>query len=404
MKLRTALTLVLSAWLAIVGAVAATAQGGAASDRFAITGGAQTLEDILARQRGERVDDSFRREAIGNLDAARPSIAPLGTLGGVSDAELWRALRYGEVDLNTTVPGGPGAVVIQDGGMWWLQLRNGPLRIYGGYLLLGVIGLLALFYLIRGRIRLEGTPTGRKVVRFKAIERFAHWLMAGSFILLGLTGLTTLYGRVALIPPIGKEAFAALANASKLIHNWVAWGFIAGLAMVFVLWVAKNFPKRYDLVWMIKAGGLLTRGVHPPAGMFNAGEKIVFWAVMVFGVLISLSGVELLFPFRFELFSHMFKVLNDLGIPQMIGLGPIDTALSPQEEMQFAHLSHVIVAFVFIALVLAHIYIGSIGMEGALEGMTRGTVDVQWAKEHHNIWYEELETQGAPQAEGTPAE
>ena len=408
MTLRLAFTLLLSFWLAVVGTPMAHAQEEApatsAPDRNAITGGAQTLEDILARQRGEKVDLSFRRNALGNAENAPPLISPLGTRGSVSDAEIYRAFRYGDADITTSVSAPAAEVVIQDGGMWWLELRNGPLRKYGGYLLLGMIALLALFYLVRGKIRLEHPPTGRKIARFTVIERFAHWLMATSFILLGLTGLTTLFGRPWLIGLLGKDAYATVATFSKLIHNWVAWGFIAGLVLVFLFWAGKNLPKTYDLVWLLKGGGLFSKGVHPPAGKFNAGEKIVFWAVVIFGAMITATGISLLFPFQFEYFAPTFRVLNDLGIPQMVGFGPLETTLSPQEEMQWSHLWHITVAFVFMALILAHIYLGSIGMEGALEAMTKGTVDVEWAKEHHGIWYEELQAQGAGTAEKTPAE
>ena len=161
-------------------AIGQEAPDGTTPDPRAATGGAQTLEDILARQQGLRIDDSFRRDAIGNPDAAAAPIDQLGTLGGVSDPELWRALRYGEVDLtvSTRMPGAD--MVIQDGGMRWLVFREGPLLHYGGYLLLGMLVLLVLFYLIRGKIRIEGEHSGQTITRFNALERFGHWLMAGS--------------------------------------------------------------------------------------------------------------------------------------------------------------------------------------------------------------------------------
>ena len=98
--------------------------------------------------------------------------------------------------------------------MAWLQFREGPLLTYGGYFLLGTIGLLALFYLIRGRIRIGEGRAGVTILRFNFVERFAHWLLAGSFILLGLTGLITLFGRKGLIPFIGHDAYSTIAVAS----------------------------------------------------------------------------------------------------------------------------------------------------------------------------------------------
>ena len=157
-----------------------------------------------------------------------------------------------------------------------LAWRSGPLATYGAWLLGATILLLALFFLVRGRIRIDGEKTGRTITRFKAVERFGHWLLAGSFILLGITGLLTLFDRFAIIPLIGKDAFAPVAYASKWIHNNVAWAFMLGLIMVFVMWVAHNIPNKTDLKWIAVGGGLLKKGVHPPARKFNFGQKLVF--------------------------------------------------------------------------------------------------------------------------------
>lgn len=382
-------SVVVSIFILLVSAFATTAQDTAADPRAA-TGGAQTLADILRRQEGLKMDDSFRSDAIGNPEAAAPTTEQLGTLGAVSDSELWRGMRYGKLDVISSYKAPAAGVLIQDGGMWWLEVRRGPLKDYGGYALLGMLGLLALFYIVKGKIRIEGGPSGIKIIRFKLIERFGHWLMAGSFVLLGITGLISLFGRFGLIPLIGKEAFAAIAAVSIFVHNWISWGFMAGLVLVFVMWVLENIPNRHDLKWLAMGGGFIGKG-HPPSKKFNAGQKIIFWIVVVFGVSISVSGLSLLFPYQLPLFASTFELLNSFGIPQILGLGELETQLAPHEEMQFAQLWHAIIAFAFIAVILAHIYIGSVGMEGALDAMTTGKVDKNWAKEHHNLWVEEIE-------------
>ena len=360
-----------------------------AVDRSA-TGGAQNLEDILARQQGLAIDDSFRRDNTGADRRGADLADQLGALGGTSDPELWRALRYGSANVTVSSGTPASSVIIQDGGIRWLALRAGELRTYGGYLLIGMIAVLALFYLGRGKIRIDGPLSGKTIKRFKAIERFGHWLLAGSFILLGITGLLQLFGRVALIPYFGKEAFAAYAVVGKWIHNNVAWAFMIGLAWVTVSWISHNIPNRLDLKWIAVGGGLFSKGVHPPARKFNAGQKLVFWSVVVLGVSISISGLSLLFPFKLPLFASTFEHLNVIGLPQLLGLGELPATLTPHEEMQLAQLWHSIVAFVFIAIVIAHIYIGSLGMQGAFDAMGKGEVDEQWAKEHHGLWYEEV--------------
>jgi formate dehydrogenase subunit gamma len=181
----------------------------------------------------------------------------------------------------------------------------------------------------------------------------------------------------------------------------VAWAFIAGLVMIFVMWVVHNIPNRTDLVWLSKGGGLLFGHAHPPAKKFNAGQKIIFWSVVLFGGSIALTGVSLLFPFELPLFAKSFEWLNALGVPGWVGMEPLPTVLAPQEEMQLAQAWHAILAFVLMAIVFAHIYIGSVGMEGAFDAMGTGEVDEAWAEQHHSIWLEELKQ---AEAAKSPAE
>ncbi|MFU8778067.1 MAG: formate dehydrogenase subunit gamma [Roseovarius sp.] len=390
--MRAFLSLALCFLLALP-AMAQDTPGASGPDRSA-TGGAQTLDDILARQRGEKIDDSFRRNATGNPEDAAGMAGQLGTLGGASDAEVWRALRYGLDDVKVSAGGPEARVLIQDGGMKWLEFRKGPLATYGAWLLGGTLALLALFYLIRGKIRIDGAKTGRTVTRFQAIERFGHWLMAGSFVVLAITGLVVLFGRMVVIPLLGREAFSTIAVGSKWVHNNISWAFMLGLVMVFFMWVLHNIPNRTDLKWLAVGGGIFTKGVHPPAKKFNAGQKMIFWSVIVFGASISATGLSLLFPFELPMFAKTFAMLNQTGLPQAVGLGELPVMLAPHEEMQLATLWHTIMAFVLTAIILAHIYIGSVGMEGAYDAMGSGEVEEQWAREHHGLWLKELQEKG----------
>ncbi len=389
------LSLILSVW-AISAATAQTAD-----DPRAATGGAQTLEDIMARQNGLQIDDTFRKSATGTPGDATSTSGQLGTLGGVSDPELWRAFRYGTADITSSSNGPAATVVIQDGGMRWLQVRGGILPAYGGYMLLAMMLVLLAFYLIRGRIMIEGGKTGITILRFSLIERIAHWSMAIPFILLALTGLALLFGRTVLIPLFGKEAFSVIATTGKVIHNNIAWVFIAGLILSFLLWALRNIPNGTDIRWLLKGGGLFTKGVHPDSGKFNAGEKIIFWIVIIFGGLISFTGLALLFPYQVTVFAPVLDLLNSLGIAQLLGMGDAGGALSPQEEMQYAQFWHTALGFILMTVIIAHIYLGSVGMEGALESMKSGKVDVQWAKEHHNLWYDEIADTGIKPAPDT---
>jgi formate dehydrogenase subunit gamma len=313
---------------------------------------------------------------------------PGNVLGNGSDADVWRAIRGG-IKGDVSIQDKKAGYMIQSAGESWRAARNGPLSVYGSWAIFGVIGLLALFFVIRGRIRIDAGASGRKIERFNGLERFSHWLLANSFVLLALTGLNVLYGRYVLKPIIGASAFSTLTEIGKYIHNFVAFAFMLGLLMILVLWVRNNLPDKHDLAWLAKGGGMFTKGSHPPAKKFNAGQKILFWLVILGGVSISLSGISLMFPFKFSMFSSTFAALN------LLGLG-LPTNLTPMQEMQYSELWHAFVALGLVAVIIAHIYIGTLGMEGAFDAMGDGEVDRNWAKEHHPLWLEEKDGAKAP--------
>lgn len=352
-------------------------------DRTA-TGGAQTLDDIMARQAQVKIDETFRSENLGDPENAAAASSQLGTNGGRSDSDIYRSIRYNEIDPSLQVRGPAAGVLIQDGGMSWVELREGPVITYGGSALLGMVALLAVFYLIRGRIMIDGGPAGTTIQRFKDIERFGHWLLAGSFIALAITGLLTLMGRTFLIPVIGLDAFATLAAGSKWIHNNIAWAFMLGLVMTFFMWVVHNIPNKLDWHWIKAGGGIFTKS-HPSAKKFNAGQKIIFWTVMLLGLSVSLSGLSLLFPFEIPMFAETFSIINNIFGTDY------PTVLAPHEEMQYANIWHAIVSFVMMIAIIAHIYIGTVGMEGAYDAMGDGQVDLEWARQHHDLWVAEVE-------------
>jgi formate dehydrogenase subunit gamma len=294
-----------------------------------------------------------------------PALAP-----AAGDSDFWRAVRQGEAGRVASQDPLAG-ILVQSQGEGWRAFRNGPLANWGVWGMIGVVALLALFFAIRGRIRIEHGPAGRTIRRFNGVERFAHWLLAGSFIVLAVTGLNVLYGRYVLLPVLGPEAFAAITLAGKYVHNYLAFPFMLGLVMILVLWVHHNFPNRYDWIWLKKAGGLLRKGSHPPARKFNAGQKVLFWMVLLGGLVLSVTGIALMFPFQLEILGPL------------LGLGPI-------QEMQVHQILHAAVALFLIVVILAHIYIGSLGMEGAFDAMGSGEVDENWAREHHSVWVEEM--------------
>lgn len=309
----------------------------------------------------------------GPGDAVRP---------GNLDAEMWRKLRAG-IEGKVSIPDKKAGLLVQSGGETWRNLRRGPLPIYGAYVLAGMLALLALFYVIRGRIRIEKGFAGRTITRFTDVERMGHWLLAVSFILLALTGLNVLYGRDVLLPLLGKSTFATLTDVGRTLHHYVGFAFMAGLLLTFLMWVGHNFPTRHDVAWLAHGGGLFTKGDHPPARKFNAGQKILFWLIMIGGLLMTVTGLSLLLPFEWALASRTFAHLN------AVGLG-LPTSLFSVEEMQYVATAHSIIALLLVCVILGHIYIGTLGMEGAFAAMGSGEVDINWAREHHSLWVDEV--------------
>jgi formate dehydrogenase subunit gamma len=318
--------------------------------------------------------------------ASAPAAAPeLLQLGPGNDAPFWREVRRGEQGY-VPIPNKRAATLVQSGGESWRTFRNGPYQTWAGYALLGTVALLSLFFALRGRIGLEHGRAGFRVERFNGLERFAHWLTATCFVVLAITGFNLVFGRQLLLPLVGKESFAAVSMWGKLAHDFLGFGFMVGLALIFVLWVWQNIPDLGDLKWLAKGGGMVGGG-HPSAAKFNAGQKLVFWAVVLGGLSLSLSGLQLVFPFTFHFFDGTFTALNWLGLG-------LPTDLTPMAEQQLATVWHGAMAVFLTAVIIAHVYIGSIGMEGAFEAMGSGKVDLNWAREHHDLWVEELERKG----------
>ena len=271
-------------------------------------------------------------------------------------------------------------VLIQPAGRTWDHFHQVTLHWLGAIAILGTLVALAAAYFVLGRLRISAGRSGRKVPRFNAFERFAHWLTAVSFVVLGISGLNITFGKRLLLPLIGNVAFSTFSQAAKYAHNFTSFPFVLGLVMIVAIFIKDNIPDKIDIEWFKQGGGFI-KSKHPPARRFNAGEKLVFWGALGAGAAVSVSGYLLLFPFY----------VTDIA------------------GMQVAQVVHAVIAVLFVALILGHIYIGTLGMEGAFKAMWTGEVDLNWAKEHHDLWLEDLLARDRPAAarpsrSATPAE
>ncbi|WP_099865294.1 formate dehydrogenase subunit gamma [Pararhizobium haloflavum] len=303
------------------------------------------------------------------------------TARSVQEQQLLEALQEGQaVSGRVSIPNKDAGLLIKPEGRDWSGTHNNTVYWVSAAVILGTLALLAIFYFVRGRIRLEHGFAGRTIKRFNSFERFAHWMTAVCFILLALTGLNLVFGRYILLPLFGADTFASATQLGKFVHNYVAWPFMLGIAIMFLVWIKDNIPGRIDIDWIKAGGGMLRNGKHPPAKRFNAGQKIIFWAVVLGGAALSVTGVLLMFP---EL----------TGDPT---------------NWQLSQIIHAVLAAIMVAVIFGHIYIGTLGMEGAFDAMGKGEVDVNWAREHHPLWVAgkdaTVETTSPPRGTVAPAE
>ncbi len=302
------------------------------------------------------------------------------TASAVNEQQLLNALRPGGTTVTgrISIPDQKAADLIKPAGQEWRHFHQVTMPWIGAIAIVGMVVLLAVFYGTRGKIRIEHGPSGQTITRFAGFDRFTHWLTAISFVVLGITGLNITFGKFVLLPVIGPDAFTAFSQLGKYLHNYLSFAFMLGIVLMFLIWVKDNIPNKIDVVWFKGGGGLIGKG-HPPAARFNGGQKMIFWTTILSGVALSISGLLLLFPY----------IAGTYG------------------NWQIAQIVHGLVGLVTIAVIMAHIYIGSIGMEGAFDAMGTGEVDLNWAKEHHSLWVKEhladIHTRGVD-AKAVPAE
>ena len=266
---------------------------------------------------------------------------------------------------------------LTNAGEAWREVRNNWIIPYGGSLVLIVLGALALFYWRVGAIKLHGNPTGRMIARFTLFERSAHWTNAIAFSILAISGLVMAFGKFFLLPIMGTTLFGWLTYLLKNAHNFTGPLFAVSLVFVIVTFVRDNFPAKGDLNWLLKGGGMLG-GNEVKSGRFNAGEKIVFWSgVFLLGLIVVGSGLVL-----------------DKLIPGLV---------YERSTMQVTHMVHLVSNILMVVMFMGHIYLGTVGTEGAYEGMKTGYVDETWAREHHQLWLDDIKSGKIPAQRSQPS-
>jgi formate dehydrogenase subunit gamma len=298
-----------------------------------------------------------------------------------NNSPMWRDVKNGVTGF-TTLPYSEAGNLIQGqvqypgskfttAGEAWRQVRNEWIIPYGGALLIIVALALAIFYFAKGPMgHADGRGTGRRIERFTPLERAAHWSNAIAFVALAISGIVMAFGKFFLLPVIGQTLFGYLTYLLKNIHNFMGPLFAVSLLVMIVLFIKDNLPQRGDVTWLVRLGGMLGKQ-EVPSHRFNAGEKGMFWfGNLLLGAIVIGSGLVL------------DKLIPNLGYER--------------GQMQVAHMVHAIAAAVMMAMLMVHIYMGTVGMRGAYRAMREGYVDEAWAQEHHAYWYEDIKAGKIP--------
>ena len=314
---------------------------------------------------------------------AKQSNAERGKVQPGNNAPMWRQVGAGAEGFTSypkdTAP--EAGILIQpftqypgsrltNAGEAWRQVRNGLIIPYGGALLLIVLGGLGLYYWRLGAVKLDDAPTGRKIERFTPFERSAHWANAIAFSILAISGLVMAFGQYFLMPIMGKALFGYLAYILKNAHNFAGPVFAVSLIIVIFTFVRDNMPAKGDLNWLLKGGGLFSKE-HIKAARFNAGEKVMFWGgAFLLGIIVIASGLV------------MDKLIPGLSYDRSM--------------MQISHMVHAVATVLMMVVFIGHIYLGTIGTEGTYQGMKTGYVDENWAKHHHELWLDDVNSGKIP--------
>ncbi|GAA4885391.1 formate dehydrogenase subunit gamma [Ferrimonas pelagia] len=289
--------------------------------------------------------------------------------GNPSDV-LWQAIQQGEVGRTTSSIGHHGQL-INTPDERFLPLRSDWLAPAFALSLFGMIGVFILFILVNGASKLHDGFSGKMVFRWSKADVAIHWLGAIPCLLLILTGLVLLTGRLIVEPLLGQQALASFGAFAKPVHDYMAIPFMLGWLIMSIKWAKNQIPAKYDIDWFMVVGGYINfgpfKGKHPDAGFANAGEKLWFWAFVIFGAVISVSGVILLFPEYVE----------------------------PSRNLSLlALILHAAAAIIVTAFSVVHIFMATVLSEGGMDCMVSGYCDENWAKQHHNVWYDEIKADG----------
>jgi len=197
------------------------------------------------------------------------------------------------------------------------------------------------------------------IVRYTANERTNHWITAITFVLLALSGLAMFHPAMFWL-----SALFGGGQWTRILHPFVGLVMFVSFLILAVRFWRHNYLDDNDWQWMRQIDDVLANREEklPEIGRYNAGQKLLFFVMVLCLVLLLLSGIVIWRAY----FSFYFP----------IGL------------VRAAALVHAIAAFVLIVGIIVHIY-AALWVKGSVGAMVRGTVTLGWARKHHPRWFRE---------------
>ncbi len=199
-----------------------------------------------------------------------------------------------------------------------------------------------------------------EIVRYKASTRINHWILAISFVLVGLSGLALFHP--ALFP---LSLLFGGGPWTRILHPFIGLVMVAAFALLGAKMWRDNLLNANDVAWLRDMRDVLENKDDnlPAVGKFNAGQKLLFWSIIGCLSALLLTG----FVIWRAYFSHFFP----------IGL------------IRLSMLAHALFGWVLICAIIVHIY-AAIWIKGSIKAMTRGKVSYGWAYKHHRTWFKDV--------------
>ena len=197
------------------------------------------------------------------------------------------------------------------------------------------------------------------IVRYTPNERTNHWITAISFVLLALSGLALFHPSMFWL-----TALFGGGQWTRILHPFVGVVMFVSFLILAVRFWHHNYLDRDDVQWLRQIDDVLANREEdlPEIGRYNAGQKLLFFTMVLCLVLLLCSGVVI--------WRRYFSAYFPIGV------------------IRLAAVVHATAAFVLIVGIVVHIY-AALWIKGSVGAMVRGTVTLGWARKHHPKWFRE---------------